>query len=185
MCTYIHTRTHILPREMVRGCCCYYYCCCCCWWWWWWWWWCWCVQSTLVEPRAVRSIEARGYYTFLGGGHPASPLSFSFSLSVSVFLYLCVCVCLSILRHPRVHHDMERLGGEPPSVRSPDQRVLRLFLPKGINRARTAIRVIRSRKRERERKRGMCVVLHADSSRWVLRLRGQDPGVFLLRVLTW
>lgn len=49
-------------REMVRGCC---YCCCCC---------CWCVQSTPVKPRAVRSIEARGYYTtFLGGGHPGSP----------------------------------------------------------------------------------------------------------------
>lgn len=61
-------------REMVRGCCC-----CCCW----------CVQSTPVKPRAVRSIEARGYYAFLGGGHPASP-----SLH-------------------RVHVE----GGEPPSAR--------------------------------------------------------------------
>lgn len=32
------------------------------------------VSSSLQwKPRAVRSIEARGYYAFLGGGHPPSP----------------------------------------------------------------------------------------------------------------
>ena len=32
------------------------------------------VSSPLQwKPRAVRSIEARGYYAFLGGGHPPSP----------------------------------------------------------------------------------------------------------------
>lgn len=31
------------------------------------------VSSPLQwKPRAVRSIEARGYYAFLGGGHPPS-----------------------------------------------------------------------------------------------------------------
>ena len=88
---FAFVRTHTRPppyEEMVRGCCYCYCCCCCC---------CWCVQSTPVEPRAVRSIEARGYYTFLGGGHPCSrSLSLSSSLCVSVFL------CLCLVRHPRV-----------------------------------------------------------------------------------
>lgn len=59
-CTLAHP---LATLEMVRGCCC-------CWW---------CVQSTPVEPRAVRSIEARGYYTFLGGGHPAPCLCLALS----------------------------------------------------------------------------------------------------------
>lgn len=88
-----HVRVHgyiaAALREMVRGCCycrCRRYCCCC-----------WCVQSTPVKPRAVRSIEARGYYyAFLGGGHPPPSPSFS--------LYWC-------------------LGRS----RYPDQSVLRLF----------------------------------------------------------
>lgn len=129
---FAFVRTHTRPppyEEMVRGCCYCYCCCCCC---------CWCVQSTPVEPRAVRSIEARGYYTFLGGGHPCSPslsllLFASLSFSVSVLYAIPGCA-------PRC--ETSRWRATFCSIPGPTC-VLRLFLP-GLIARETAIRVIRS-----------------------------------------